>query len=82
MSTSSYSDDDESNQTDYQELINIPIKQKRYPKFRQMELIPNDKNLNNDSYDNDSLDDNGGGSDDNGGSSDNNSGVVQAIMMV
>ena len=40
---------------------------KRYPKFRQTELIPDDKNLNNDSDDNDSSDDNGGGSDDNDG---------------
>src|SRR5256885_5227486 len=34
-SNSSYSDSDESNQTDYQEPINIPTKRKRYPKFRQ-----------------------------------------------
>ena len=39
-SNSSYSDSDESNQTDYQEPINIPIKRKHYPKFRQTELIP------------------------------------------
>src|SRR5256885_10242726 len=75
-SNSSYSDSDESNQTDYQEPINIPTKRKRYPKFRQMELIPDDENLNNDSDDNDSSDDNGGGSDDNGsGSGDNGSGL-------
>src|SRR5205085_8187487 len=67
LSNSSYSDSDESNQTDYQELINIPTKRKRYPKFRQTELIPDDENLNNDSDDNDSSDDNGGGSDNNGG---------------
>src|SRR5437763_1193411 len=41
-SNSSYSDSDESNQTDYQEPINIPTKRKRYPKFRQTELIPDD----------------------------------------
>src|SRR6185437_7068624 len=73
-SNSSYSDSDESNQTDYQEPINIPTKRKRYPKFRQTELIPDDENLNNDSDDNDSSDDNGGGSDDNGGGSDDNGG--------
>src|SRR5213080_3200614 len=73
-SNSSYSDSDESNQTDYQEQINIPTKRKRYPKFHQTELIPDDENLNNDSDDNDSSDDNGGGSDDNGGSSDDNGG--------
>src|SRR6059036_1380609 len=73
-SNSSYSDSDESNQTDYQEPINIPTKRKRYPKFRQTELIPDDENLNNDSDDNDSSDDNDGGSDDNGGGSDDNSG--------
>src|ERR1044071_8679460 len=58
-SNSSYSDSDESNQTDYQEPINIPTKRKRYPKFRQTELIPDDENLNNDSDDNDGSDDNG-----------------------
>src|SRR5213082_2206724 len=58
-SNSSYSDSDESNQTDYQEPINIPTKRKRYSKFRQTELIPDDENLNNDSDDNDSSDDNG-----------------------
>src|SRR5436190_1083639 len=68
-SNSSYSDSDESNQTDYQEPINIPTKRKRYPKFRQTELIPDD-----DSDDNDSSDDNGGGSDDNGGGSGDNGG--------
>ncbi len=73
-SNSSYSDSDESNQTDYQEPINIPTKRKRYPKFRQTELIPDDENLNNDSDDNDSSDDNGGGSDDNGGGSGDNGG--------
>src|SRR2546421_7093757 len=73
-SNSSYSDSDESNQIDYQELINIPTKRKRYPKFRQTELIPDDENLNNDSDDNDSSDDNGGGSDDNGGGSGDNGG--------
>src|ERR1043165_9648023 len=73
-SNSSYSDGDESNQTDYQEPINIPTKRKRYPKFRQTELIPDDENLNNDSDDNDGSDDNGGGSDDNGGGSDDNDG--------
>ena len=73
-SNSSYSDSDESNQTDYQEPINIPTKRKRYPKFRQTELIPDDENLNNDSDDNDSSDDNGGGSDNNGGGSDDNGG--------
>ncbi len=57
-SNSSYSDGDESNQTDYQEPINIPTKRKRYPKFRQTELIPDDENLNNDSDDNDGSDDN------------------------
>src|SRR5213592_2626938 len=72
-SNSSYSDGDESNQTDYQKLINIPTKRKRYPKFRQTELIPDDKNLNNDSDDNDGSDDNNS-SDDNGGSSDDNGG--------
>src|SRR5213592_859748 len=66
-SNSSYSDGDEFNQTDYQEPINIPTKRKRYPKFRQTELIPDDKNLNNYSDDNDGSDDNGGGSDNNGG---------------
>src|SRR5436309_5389912 len=71
-SNSSY---DESNQTDYQEPINIPTKRKRYPRFRQTELIPDDKNLNNDSDDNDSSDDNGGGSNDNGGGSDDNDGL-------
>src|SRR5436305_12935212 len=40
-----------------------------------MELIPDDKNLNNDSDDNDSSDDNGGGSDDNGGGLDDNDGL-------
>src|SRR5436305_4546648 len=40
-----------------------------------MELIPDDKNLNNDSDDNDSSDDNGGGSGDNGGGSDDNDGL-------
>src|SRR5437764_14567278 len=35
LSNSSYSDSDESNQTDYQEPINIPTKRKRYPKFRR-----------------------------------------------
>ena len=74
LSNSSYSDSDESNQTDYQEPINIPTKRKRYPKFRQTELIPDDENLNNDSDDNDSSDDNGGGSDDNGGGSGDNGG--------
>ena len=74
-SNSSYSDGDESNQTDYQEPINIPTKRKRYPKFRQTELIPDDENLNNDSDDNDGSDDNGGGSDDNGGGSDDNDGL-------
>src|SRR6266487_3342280 len=74
-SNSSYSDSDESNQTDYQEPINIPTKRKRYPKFRQTELIPDDENLNNDSDDNDSSDDNGGGSGDNGGGSDDNDGL-------
>src|SRR3954454_8346966 len=73
-SNSSYSDSDESNQTDYQEPINIPTKRKCYPKFRQMELIPDVENLNNDSDDNDSSDDNGGGSDDNGGGSNDNGG--------
>ena len=73
-SNSSYSDSDESNQTDYQEPINIPTKRKRYPKFRQTELIPDDENLNNDSDDNDSSDDNGGGSDDNGGGLGDNGG--------
>src|SRR5881397_2563591 len=73
-SNSSYFDSDESNQTDYQEPINIPTKRKCYPKFRQTELIPDDKNLNNDSDDNDSSDDNGGGSDDNGGGSGDNDG--------
>src|ERR1043166_8445898 len=72
---SSYFNGDESNQTDYQEPINIPTKQKRYPKFRQTELIPDDENLNNDSDDNDGSDDNGGGSDDNGGGSDDNDGL-------
>src|SRR5881398_489778 len=72
---SSYSDSNESNQTDYQEPINIPTKRKRYPKFRQTELIPDDENLNNDSDDNDSSDDNGGGSDDNGGGSGDNDGL-------
>src|ERR1043166_7216486 len=70
----SYSNGNESNQTDYQEPINIPTKRKRYPKFRQTELIPDDENLNNDSDDNDGSDDNGGGSDDNGGGSDDNDG--------
>src|SRR5207245_1125168 len=42
-SNSSYSDSDESNQTDYQESINIPTKRKRYPKFHQTELIPDDE---------------------------------------
>src|SRR3989442_12616758 len=74
LSNSSYSDSDESNQTDYREPINIPTKRKRYPKFRQTELIPDDENLNNDSDDNDSSDDNGGGSDDNGGGSGDNGG--------
>src|ERR1051325_5047679 len=73
-SNSSYSNGDESNQTDYQKPINIPTKRKRYPKFRQTELIPDDENLNNDSDDNDGSDDNGGGSDDNGGGSDDNDG--------
>src|SRR5205823_3018728 len=73
-SNSSYSNSDESNQTDYQEPINIPTKRKCYPKFRQTELIPDDENLNNDSDDNDSSDDNGGGSDDNGGGSGDNGG--------
>src|ERR1041385_8648858 len=73
-SNSSYSNSDESNQTDYQELINIPTKRKRYPKFSQTELIPDDENLNNDSDDNDGSDDNGGGLDDNGGGSDDNDG--------
>src|SRR5213080_4708871 len=68
-SNSSYSDSDESNQTDYQEPINIPTKRKRYPKFRQTELIPDDENLNNDS------DDNGSGSGDNDGGSDDNDGL-------
>src|ERR1041385_8609709 len=58
-SNSSYSNGDESNQTDYQEPINIPTKRKRYPKFRQTELIPDDENLNNNSDDNDGLNDNG-----------------------
>src|ERR1051325_122785 len=71
-SNSSYSNGDESNQTDYQEPINIPTKRKRYPKFRQTELIPDDENLNNYSDDNDISDDNGGGSGDNGGGSDDN----------
>ena len=35
---SSYSDGDESNQTDYQEPINIPTKRKRYSKFRQTKI--------------------------------------------
>src|SRR6185437_4963667 len=86
-SNSSYSNGDEFNQTDYQELINIPTKRKCYPKFRQTELIPDDENLNNDlddndssddndgSDDNDSSDDNGDGSNDNGGGSDNNDGL-------
>src|SRR5437588_8127240 len=74
-SNSSYSDSDESNQTDYHEPISIPTKRKRYPKFRQMELIPDDENLNNDSDDNDSSDDNGGGLDDNGGGSGDNDGL-------
>ena len=39
----------------------VPTKRKRYPKFHQTELIPDDENLNNDSNDN-------GGSGDNGGS--------------
>src|ERR1044071_2130920 len=74
-SNSSYSNGDESNQTDYQELINIPTKRKRYPKFRQTELIPDDENLNNDSDDNsDGSDDNGDGLNDNGGGSDDNDG--------
>ena len=73
-SNSSYSDSDESNQTDYQEPINIPTKRKRYPKFRQTELIPDDENLNNGSDDNDGSDDNGGSSDDNSGSDDNGGG--------
>src|SRR5438067_11809883 len=80
-SNSSYSDSDESNQTDYQEPINIPTKRKRYPKFRQMELIPDDKNLNNDSDDNDSSDDNGGGSDDNGSGSGDNNGLNDIAMI-
>src|SRR3989442_9074387 len=42
-SNSSYSDSDESNQTDYQKMN----KTKCYPKFRQTELIPDDENLNN-----------------------------------
>src|SRR2546426_10924651 len=74
-SNSSYSNGDEFNQTDYQEPINIPTKRKRYPKFRQTELIPDDENLNNDSDDNDSSDDNGGGSDNNGGGSGDNDGL-------
>src|SRR5256714_14035554 len=74
-SNSSYSDSNESNQTDYQEPINIPTKRKCYPKFRQTELIPNDENLNNDSDDNDSSDDNGGSSNDNGSGSDDNDGL-------
>ena len=69
-SNSSYSDGDESNQTDYQEPIHIPTKRKRYPKFRQTELIPDDENLNNDSDDNGGSGDNGG-SDDNDGLNDN-----------
>src|SRR5436853_5104290 len=48
-SNSSYSNSDESNQTDYQKLINILTKRKRYPKFCQTELIADDENLNNDS---------------------------------
>src|SRR5438445_762323 len=71
-SNSSYSDSDESNQTDYQEPINIPTKRKRYSKFRQTELIPDDENF---SDDNDSSDDNGGGSDDNGGGLGDNDGL-------
>src|SRR5256884_2916937 len=74
LSNSSYSDSDESNQTDYQEPINIPTKRKCYPKFRQTELISDDENLNNNSNDNDSSDDNGCGSDDNGGGSGDNGG--------
>src|SRR3989337_1618147 len=73
-SNSSYSDGDESNQTDYQEPINIPTKRKRYSKFRQTELIPDDENLNNNSDANAGSDDNAGGSDgsdDNDGLNDN-----------
>ena len=46
LSSSRHSDDDESNQTDDQEPINIPVKRKRYHKFHQPEPIPNSENLN------------------------------------
>ena len=41
LSSFSHSDDDESNQ----EPINIPVKRKRYHKFRQPEPIPDSENL-------------------------------------
>ena len=47
-SSSNHSDDDESNQTDDQEPINIPVKRKRYHKFRQTELFLDDENLDDD----------------------------------
>src|SRR5271163_2974130 len=48
--SNSYSSNDESNQTSDQELINIPMKQNRYQKFRsQIEPVPDDEDGNDES---------------------------------